>query len=163
VWRGLLETIFLTGVRKRVSSNIRDLSLRAPLGPWLANTDAFRLHWDAFYSPAQTALFLATNDGRYTRHTARRTCRRPKDPARAFARQPIDTVYALVPNAVPTEHTFETNKIVIPHRVSTLALPLPVAPTPLRWPEYIALLPPWEQALLSTVALMDHPTLFAAL
>jgi hypothetical protein len=82
---------------------------------------------------------------------------------RAFARQPANTVDTLPPTAVPTKHTFKPNKIVIPHIVFTLALTLPVAPTPLRWPDYVTSLPPWEQALLSMVAFVDRPSLFAAL
>jgi hypothetical protein len=116
-WRRILANAFLSGTRRRVSSRTRDLTLRTNVGPWLPASDAFRTHWDAFFSREHNTLFMVTDAGRFARNSALKTPRRrPKHPVKAFAGQSDATFNVLPPDAVPAEHHHEPNKLVIPCR-----------------------------------------------
>jgi hypothetical protein len=114
-WRRILADAFPLGPRKRVSARTPDLTLRTNVGLWLPASAAFRTHWDAFFSGEHNTLFLVTDYGRFAKHSALKTRRRPKHPVKAFAGKPNDTVAVLPPDAVPAEHHHEPNKLAIPY------------------------------------------------
>jgi hypothetical protein len=63
VWRCLLTDAFLRGPHLRVSVHTRDLQLCTAVGRWLSASTAFRYHWDAFYAPSTTSLYLISAAG----------------------------------------------------------------------------------------------------
>jgi hypothetical protein len=162
-WQRILADAFLLGTRRRVSSRTRDLTLRTNVGPWLPASDAFRTHWDAFFSGEQNALFMVTNEGRFAKHPALKTNRRPKHPVKAFADQSKANFAVLPPDAVPAKHHHEPNKLVIPFSVATLATVPPQPPPATRWPNYLTSLPYWELMLLQHATFVNKPGLLEAL
>jgi hypothetical protein len=159
-WRRLLATAFLNGTRTRVSASTRDLTLCHRLGCWLPSSDGFRLHWDCFFSATTTNLYRRQPDSPdYDVYASRKTRRRPKHPVRSFNKDKTGTSASLPPDAVPTEWRYEPNRIVIPSVVSQVqAVPDTPAP-PMRWADYIATLPNWEQLLLQHVQFVDRAQL----
>jgi hypothetical protein len=158
-----LANAFLLGPCKRVSARTRDLTLRTNVGPWLPASDAFQTHWEAFFSGEQNVLFLVTADGRFAKHLALKTRRRPKHPVKAFAGPPDDTVAVLPPDAVPADHQHEPNKLVIPFSVATLATVPPQTTPAARWPDYLASLPHCELELLHHATFINKIGLLEAI
>jgi hypothetical protein len=82
--------------------------------------------------------------GRYSRHAALKTRRRPKHPVQAFKQVPTAQGLHLPADALPVEHSFEPNKIVIPVSISTVIPQTTPVPPPARWQDYVDSLPVWE-------------------
>jgi hypothetical protein len=165
VWRRLLATAFLQWHRKIVSAHTIDLSRRRPLGRWLPASEAFRYHWTSFYSPSKDRLFLLSpdDDTQFTCHDSRKIRRRPKHPVRAFSEATVTVVTVLPSDTSPVDYRTEPNKLFIPVHVPKIVPPAQPPPYISTWPEYVANLPPWEQALLLSVNFVDKQRILVAL